>query len=615
MKFGIESYSLSAPYSVIISIFFIIGFYKIGKIIFKINFVRDSVKNVSSINYQYIILTLLLISIIFYPLTLFVKLDEVIFKTLSIIILSFGIVHTIEKLVYFIRLNSLIITKNINIKEIILTIYLFGFFLLSLGPITDADSLDYHISVPLYVLNNGLFPKDITWFHAAQAGLGEIPIIFGLAIGAEQFGSLCQFSGLISIFGILKKNITNIQNRENLNKTFYLILLFFSIPVLIFLNSTVKPQIILISYSSLAFVITIYNFSYDNKKNNFFKFFLITLLLFASYEGKFSFILSSFIIWSIAAYKMIKGKHYENIFLITILFLFIAYPSLYWKYLNYDGNFINKIYFPLFQAIEGYDQLYESLNQCEFPCSKTFFLIPNSLGRYTESIGVAIFVIIIIFIVREKNKILVISSIFFYLFVLYNFGKFSPRFIIEPILWSIILIKNSNINFELTYFKFFKTLIILQSFVSFLAILVGIFTISIGSLSAKLKDHVLKSSAYGYDLSQWVNKNFDGNKKILYTHRSISFLESEIVHTDFLYYTNNIKYLLLLKEKKPDFLVIQSNSPESHKKLIACTSSIYRKKENFFKQTSRNYFNKKNIKYSAYIYYFDYKKLPDCYLK
>ncbi len=85
---------------------------------------------------------------------------------------------------------------------------------------------------------------------------------------------------------------------------------------------------------------------------------------------------------------------------------------------------------------------------------------------------------------------------------------------------------------------------------------------------------------------KWVNENLDGNKKILYTHRSISFLESEIVHTDFLYYTNNIKYLLLLKEKKPDFLVIQSNSPESHKKLISCTSSIYKKKENFFKQTS-----------------------------
>ena len=208
MKFGIESYSLSAPYSVIVSILLIIGFYKIGKIIFKINFVRNSVRDISSINYQYIILTLLLISIIFYPLTLFVKLDQVIFMTLSIIILSFGIVHIIEKLIHFTRVNNLRSTENINIKEIILIIYLFVFFLLSLSPITDADSLDYHISVPLYILNNGLFPKDITWFHAAQAGLGEIPIIFGLALGAEHFGSLRQFSGLISIFAVSSPPLT-----------------------------------------------------------------------------------------------------------------------------------------------------------------------------------------------------------------------------------------------------------------------------------------------------------------------------------------------------------------------------------------------------------------------
>ena len=54
MKFGIESYSLAPPFSAIISIILILGFYKIGKLIFKINLLRDTVGNVSNLSYQYI---------------------------------------------------------------------------------------------------------------------------------------------------------------------------------------------------------------------------------------------------------------------------------------------------------------------------------------------------------------------------------------------------------------------------------------------------------------------------------------------------------------------------------------------------------------------------------
>ena len=108
-------------------------------------------------------------------------------------ILLIGIWHFIDK-----------IKKNLNIKlkynnlfknlyNLILFIFILLYFLLSLGPITDADSLDYHVSVPIHIINYGTFPKDISWFHASQAGIGEIPIILGLIIGAEQFSSLVHF--------------------------------------------------------------------------------------------------------------------------------------------------------------------------------------------------------------------------------------------------------------------------------------------------------------------------------------------------------------------------------------------------------------------------------------
>ena len=616
MKFGIESYSLLPPYSSIVSIILILGFYKIGRLIFKINLLRQTVAQVSNLSYQYISISLLTISILFYPLILFVKLNNNIFSITSYIIILFGCFHIVEKII-FLRKNFKFKFTYLIFDKLFLIIFLISFFLLSLAPVTDADSLDYHISVPIHIINYGLFPKDISWFHAAQSGIGEIPIIFGLIVGAEQFGSLCQFSGLISIVGILVKNLSNLRKKNIYNKNYYLVLLFLSIPVLIFLSSSAKPQLILISFSALAFVITFYNFNCSENKNIFFKFFFISLILYVSFEGKFSFILSSFIIWIVAAYKVLKTKNYNIFLIVCLILLIISFPSFYWKFINYDGNFVNKIYFPFFNIIEGYDQFYKSLNQCEFPCSKTFFLIPNSIGRYSESLGVAIFSILILFFVKEKNKSFIILSILFYLFISSILGKFSPRFFIEPVLWSIIVIKYSEVDFSKFFFRLIKCSILLQSSISLLAIMFGVITISIGSLTPNLKDYVLSNSAYGYDLAKWVNLNIEKNKKVLYSHRSISFLNSETISTNFLHYTEagdaRIKYLNLMKKKKPDYLILQSNSPLSHKKLIGCTSGIFKKKENFFKQTSRNIFNKNNNKYSGYIYSFDYEKLPYCY--
>ena len=260
-------------------------------------------------------------------------------------------------------------------------------------------------------------------------------------------------------------------------------------------------------------------------------------------------------------------------------------------------------------------ELYKSINACEFPCNKSFFLFPNSLGRYTESIGVAIISLILIFFTNIKKNILIISSVLFYFFIIYSFGKFSARFIIEPIIWSIIAIKYSKFDFNFKSSGFVKLYIFTQSLITFSAILIGVITISIGSLTPKLKNFVLSNSAYGYELAKWVSSNLDPDSKVLYSHRSVSLPEANVISADFLLYTDNIIYLKLLKQKKTEFLVLQSNSPQNVKKLISCTNGIFKKKENFFKEKSRNLFNKHEEIYSAYIYNFDYSKLPDCYFK
>ena len=184
MKFGIESYSLASPISTIISLILIIGLYRIGKIILSFYIFKSLIKNVSVLNYQYVPISLLLISLIFYPIVLFLKTSSNIFYISSLIILIFGFWHLSQKIKLLLNANKFPNKLFKNIHELFLVVFIFIYFLLSLGPITDADSLDYHLSVPIHIINHGIFPKDISWFHASQAGLGEISIIFGLIVGA-----------------------------------------------------------------------------------------------------------------------------------------------------------------------------------------------------------------------------------------------------------------------------------------------------------------------------------------------------------------------------------------------------------------------------------------------
>ena len=89
-------------------------------------------------------------------------------------------------------------------SSVVIALLVGGLGLLALAPVTDADSLAYHVSVALRVLNTGAFPYAPEWFDSRLAGAGEVLIGLGLSIGAEQFGSLLQFLGLVGIIGILR---------------------------------------------------------------------------------------------------------------------------------------------------------------------------------------------------------------------------------------------------------------------------------------------------------------------------------------------------------------------------------------------------------------------------
>src|SRR4030095_6040319 len=73
-----------------------------------------------------------------------------------------------------------------------------GLFTAALGPPTDADSLDYHLGVPLdWLRHGGAYPRP-DWLHARLVGgLGECLIMLGLAAGTDVLGAVFQATALV----------------------------------------------------------------------------------------------------------------------------------------------------------------------------------------------------------------------------------------------------------------------------------------------------------------------------------------------------------------------------------------------------------------------------------
>ena len=250
--YGLDSNSLSAPFSLLASILMILGLSQIGLMIERAFSCFGGGKASASLNKIgiYPIFGVCLLSPILYPIILFGnKAREVLFYCalfLCIAGLNFGL--TLIKL-YRSSTKSAPRKKwrsYIDLmahgwgssKTLYLTLFLIlGYGLLAASPPTDADDLAYHTGVALEILNHGSWIFAPEWFHSRLAGLGEILIALGLSIGAQQFGQLLQYCGLICIYSLLLTSF----NKEKGRKYALLALIFLSSPVLLSLIHISEP--------------------------------------------------------------------------------------------------------------------------------------------------------------------------------------------------------------------------------------------------------------------------------------------------------------------------------------------------------------------------------------
>ena len=618
MKYGLDEYVLFPPFSLIFSILLIIGVYQFGNIINK-NLKFDIVLK----KFSHTPLVNLLIGLYFLGYTLFfLSLIGVAFKIVFQIIGFLLIILALYQVFKIkILLSKLIHNLKLSIKNLyllIVIIILFLYFIISSSPITNADALDYHTAVPIYILNTGSFPSDWSWFHARQAGTGELLIALGLSIGAEQFGNLSQFSGLIALVSFFLYLGNRKNNKDNIVELIIIALL--SAPILIFLSSTPKPQLLNIAGTTFSFCITFFCLDKINKQHYPKAIFLIFSVLFISITSKYYFAFSSFLITIFVFLTMYKKKYFLNtsiIFLSTAV-LFLA-PFFLWKYINFDQNLFHSIFSAVPRNLQGYESFNESLSSCGYRCFPTWIVYPSSINEFTQTFGLVSIFFVLLLITKIEKKRVILFLIIIYFIVGLKFGQSNPRFFLEPVIWMLLWIVFYSKNENLYFIKFAKLLILSQSAVIIFILVSSALFLFPGSITKDLRKNVMLNYANGYSLFQWSSSVLPSDAKIISSHRSIGLSNFQIFPLDFLSYISKKKdiefYLETLKLKKPQYLITYGKN-DNYFGFEKCVIKKVNEKINVGKLSTRNFYLNKNREfYNGYIYLIDYNKLPQCYNK
>jgi hypothetical protein len=463
----------------------------------------------------------------------------------------------------------------------LIAIVLVSCCILSLAPPTDADSLDYHLGVPVEILNIKSIWINKDNLHFRLFGFGEMLNVLGLANGCAQFGSFIQYISLLWMVLVFASVLPNKSA----------VLMVLSVPVLLFLVPSQKHQLTGIACTTICFTAI---YKYPHLLHNRTLFLLICTLLFAA-GIKYSFLLS---VTAVICFLLLQTRKPVS-FLTTLLPALLLIAPLYIiKYIHYHD--------PISPLLESYHSnadvvvarfawslKYFSESPLPFPLR---LLMPKSLGTISTILGVCLLLIpATVFYIRQSYNVVATIALFIILTVC--FGQSTARFFIEPFLWSAVLVFSTP-GMQPIGVRIITTLCKVQFF-----ILVPLFIAAAGSLgrgiiSNKMRHSVMSQYAVGYNESLWIDSVLPKEAVICTDLRSRSLFSNRYFPLEYMTLQQDAVQLdaMLHKEYKVNYLVLKYNCPRIFRDRYAGAPII----EKVFDKATRNPLNKKKISVTVY---------------
>lgn len=363
-----------------------------------------------------------------------------------------------------------------------ISIFFFIFFLISIMPLSDADSVALHMRIPTQILQNGILSNDL--FRDLENVLisnTETILTLSPVLKSDNFGSILNFFSLLIFFLAFRKNF------------FYYIL--FCSPLIIFFVSTQKLQLFFgLLYLSLFILV------YENKIKSNLEIFLFVFLLTFYSSGKLTYILFSSFLFLFFLYKN------KNFIKTAFLFLFISFfihqfPILLYKYLLFE-NPVAPFFDEYFKKREILNALVYSMRATEgwygnFNFSVIYRpFITFDLFKLATTFGLLFPLLLFDF---KTNKKLFFIPYLIIISIIMS-GQLLPRYYLEGFLILIFYAKQNN---------FYKIINIFQSFFVILFSIGFIFL----SFSYLQKDNWSKKSFYNNFTYTYLNADLL-NKKI-----------------------------------------------------------------------------------------------------
>lgn len=608
MKYGIENNLVNAPLSLILSILLFFGFFVLGNFLIRALNLNILLKNISNLYFQSPIIGIGFLSIFFYPIILFGFFNSLFIKLVAFFFIIIGF-----RIFFIFKYNFFKIQKY-NLILALYILLIIGYFLLSLTPTTSADSLDYHSTVAMHILNFNNFPNDLEWFHARAAGPGETLIALGYSIGADQIGAMIQFSGILSIVGIILKLSDFYKIKKN---TYFFLIMFLSAPVLVFLSSTNKPQLVNVGFTTIALTLIFFKKKFRLKEDLLLITFGLSLLALAVIS-KYSFALSASLIGLLYLRYSIINKIKVYFLLISVIVFSIIYlPSFIWKFNNFGGDLFSSMFLALPVNLYGYNSFMQSISSCGYNCVPTWIFYPRNLQELTNFLGIGSILFFLIKIKRSDQNILLIFILLYFVIGL-RFGQNNARFFIEPYIWTILFLIYSKFEFNSGRInKLISYLLIIQSILVIFVIWTGIINLLPGSLSKSGYVRVMKQYSNGYNLFDWSNSKLESDAVLLTSHRSISISKVKTISLFFINYIDlqdlrALAYFNSIKKKNPTHILVYEDNEKFLKDFKNCIGDLVFFEKNIGSMSTRNPFSSDPKKYNGYIYKFNNNNFPQC---
>jgi len=408
-----------------------------------------------------------------------------------------------------------------------------GFWLSSLGPPTDADSLDYHLGVPLEILRwGGALPRP-DWLHARLVGLGESLNMLGLAGGTDIWGASLQFAGLV--VAVVAISSLGTTTDDKMLATIGVL----ACPVVAFLVPNQKPMMLPVAATTIAMILLSLRFWTMD---------LPTLTLawgcaFFAMACKYSFLFSGVVVLGAGLIAARRSRMLWRAVGVALgAYLVLLFP-VHLQNLLFYGDPIS----PFLERFKpGGDRLivafaemlraYSDFGGGFFPFPVNL-LLPQSIGSLTTILGLGP-LLLWVGLQGSKNpgapRILISGALLAGAGTL-ALGQVTARFFFEPYLWVLAAaIPAAWSPYKRLVFRILTGQLLLVAVIASF----GAAILFPGAWTGSLRDRVMTRSAYGYAETRWLNEVLPPDAVVATQFRYMALMSRPSFNGTILYYAN-----------------------------------------------------------------------------